>query len=76
VQSELPLFDTPPSPAAPEPKPIPKQPTLHEDTTFARLVRAMPPGSLAKSRPQLQDLARRLVALRAELAARAEGGNP
>lgn len=79
AQSELPLFDTPPALARAEApaKPAavaPRKPTLRDDATFASLIRALPAGSLKSHRGQLQALVRRLSALRAEVAARAEGG--
>jgi DNA-binding transcriptional MerR regulator len=79
-QSVLPLFDTPaalareerqpPAPATP-----PRKPKERTDTTFASQIRALPRGSLRNSRVQVADLARKLAAHRARLAARAEGGN-
>ncbi len=79
AQSELPLFDTPPALARAEapakPAPVtPRKPTLRDDATFASLIRALPAGSLKSHRSQLQALVHRLSALRAEVAARAEGG--
>jgi DNA-binding transcriptional MerR regulator len=76
--SGLPLFDVPPALGRPEPPvapPVRLKPTLRDDVTFASRIRALPRGSLAPSAPQLADLARRLAALRARVAARAEGGN-
>ncbi|MGL4234735.1 MerR family transcriptional regulator [Tabrizicola sp.] len=80
AQSELPLFDEPPALARAEPaaKPepaAPRKPTLRDDVTFASMIRALQPGSLKTSQPELAALARRLAALRAQLADRAEGGN-
>ncbi|AZL60928.1 MerR family transcriptional regulator [Tabrizicola piscis] len=69
VQSVLPLFDTPPAPKA-----APRQPTRREDETFASLIRALPPKALRLSAPEIAVLARRLAALRAQLASRSEGG--
>lgn len=78
-QAILPLFDLPPalsraeSAASAAPAPA-RKPTQRSDTTFASLIRALPRGALVSCQPQLADLARRLVAHRARLAARAEGG--
>lgn len=79
AQSELPLFDTPPAlaraEAPPKPAPVtPRKPTLRDDATFASLIRALPAGHLKSRRTELAALARRLSALRAQAAARAEGG--
>lgn len=79
-QSDLPLFDrafdAPPALARAEPpKASLSKPSLPDDTTFAKLIRALPPRSLGARRAQLADVARRLAAHRARLAARAEGGN-
>jgi len=70
VQSVLPLFDNAPGPAHVSPR----QPTLRDNINYASLVRALPPKSLVASAPQLAGLARRLAALRAQMAARAQGG--
>lgn len=79
AQSELPLFDTPPALARAEapskPAPVtPRKPTLRDDATFASLIRALPAGNLKSHRAELAALVRRLAALRAQSAARAEGG--
>lgn len=63
AQSVLPLFDTPA-----------RRPTLREDTTFASLIRGLPSKHLVKSQSEVNTLARRLAALRATVAARADGG--
>ena len=78
--SGLPLFDAPfdppPALARPEqPKPALRKPTLRDDTTFSSLIRGLPRGSLRAHRSDLADLARKLSALRARVAERAEGGN-
>lgn len=77
AQSELPLFDTPPAltrsqPAAPL---APRKPTLRDDTTFASLIRQLPAGRLASHQAGLAQIVRRLTALRALAASRADGGN-
>lgn len=75
AQSELPLFDTPPALARSQP-PAPTTPrklTLRDDTTFACLIRQLPTARLASRRVELAGLARRLAALRALAAARADG---
>jgi len=64
-------FDAPPALARTAP---PKKPTLRNDATFASLIRALPRNPVAGNRPQLAEIARRLSALRARMAARAEGG--
>lgn len=76
-QSVLPLFDTPPALARAEPAPAApaKKPTLRNDVTFSSLIRGLPRVVKPTSRQELADLARRLSALRARMAARAEGGN-
>ena len=77
LQAVLPLFDR-----APAPRGAPFASPLTPDLTpgpaaprpgLAGLIRALPPGSLARSRPQIAALAARLAALRAVLAARADG---
>ena len=73
------LFDAPfaPPPALARtepPKPSPKKPTQRDDATFASLVRQLPHGAAMKHQPQLAEIVRRLTALRARMAARAEGG--
>jgi DNA-binding transcriptional MerR regulator len=74
VQSDLPLFDAPPAlAAAPQPA-APRKPTRRDDATFASLIRALPKGSLQSRQPEISGIAVRLRALRARLAARAEGG--
>jgi DNA-binding transcriptional MerR regulator len=79
AQSELPLFDTPPALARAEPPPkpapvTPRKPSLRDDATFASLIRGLPAGSLKSHRGELAALVRRLAALRAQAAVRAEGG--
>jgi DNA-binding transcriptional MerR regulator len=79
-QPVLPLFDMPPALSRGEPaaaaSPAPaRKPTLRSDTTFASLIRGLPRGSLRDSQAKLAELARRLTALRARMADRAEGGN-
>ncbi|TAG15861.1 MAG: MerR family transcriptional regulator [Rhodobacterales bacterium] len=69
VQTVLPLFDLPVAPKA-----APRQPNLRDDASFASLIRALPPKALLGSAPQIAVLARRLAALRSEVASRAEGG--
>jgi DNA-binding transcriptional MerR regulator len=78
-QSVLPLFDTPSPLARTEPTTATavsprRKPAQRDDVTFASLIRALQVGRLTGSRPQLAELARRLSALRARLAERAEGG--
>ncbi|WP_137112157.1 MerR family transcriptional regulator [Rhodobacter sp. SY28-1] len=70
AQFGLPLFDAPPAFAAP---PAPRKPTPRDDATFASLIRALPRGSLQARQPELSGIALRLRALRARLAARADG---
>ena len=77
--SQLPLFDTPPSLARaetpPKPAPVtPRKPSLRDDATFASLIRGLPAGSLRTHRAELAALVRRLTTLRAQVAARADGG--
>jgi DNA-binding transcriptional MerR regulator len=68
-------FDPPPALARAEPpKPTPRKPTQRDDATFASLIRQLPHGAATMSQPQLADIVRRLTALRARMAARAEGG--
>ena len=82
-QSGLPLFDAPPafsagSATTPIPAPAPAarlKPTLRDDATFASLIRALPHGSLQARQHDLARILPRLRALRARLAARAEGGS-
>lgn len=69
VQAVLPLFDAP----APV-KAAPRQPTQHDKTSFAIMIRALPPKALVGSAPQIAVLASRLAALRAQVASRADGG--
>ena len=69
VQAVLPLFDAPPPIKA-----LPRQPTQYDKTSFAILIRALPPKALAKSAPQIAVLASRLTTLRAQVANRADGG--
>jgi DNA-binding transcriptional MerR regulator len=70
AQIGLPLFDAPPAFAEP---PAARKPTLRDDATFASLIRALPRGSLQARQPELSGIALRLRALRARLAARADG---
>jgi len=77
--NQLPLFDTPPSLARAETAPkisptTPRKPSLRDDATFASLIRGLPAGSLTSHRAELAVLVRRLAALRAQAAARADGG--
>ncbi|WP_136645445.1 MerR family transcriptional regulator [Tabrizicola sp. YIM 78059] len=82
-QPSLPLFDAvvEVSPAAPAPKPAPAPPApvapaqrvQRDDVTLAGLIRALPAGYPGTARPEVAALARRLAALRARLADRAEG---
>jgi DNA-binding transcriptional MerR regulator len=78
-QSGLPLFDAPPAFAAasaPAPAtPVRLKPTLRDDATFASLIRTLPRGALQARQRELAGIVPRLRALRARLAARAEGGN-
>jgi DNA-binding transcriptional MerR regulator len=67
AQFGLPLFDAPPAMATP------RKPTFRDDTTFASLIRALPRGSVQAHQPELSGIALRLRALRARLAARADG---
>jgi DNA-binding transcriptional MerR regulator len=64
IQPPLPLFDT--DPAEPWQR--------REDATVAALIRALPRGAMASSRPAVAALAGRLAALRARMVERAEGG--
>jgi DNA-binding transcriptional MerR regulator len=76
AQAVLPLFDTPAPKSAPQPAPAaaaPRKPVLRDDVTFASQIRALPPGHLAKARPEIAALARRLSALRSLMANRADG---
>lgn len=74
-QSGLPLFDQPfDAPPALARTAVPKKPTLRNDTTFASLIRALPRNVPARNPQQLAEIAQRLAALRARMAARAEGG--
>lgn len=74
-QSGLPLFDQPfDAPPALARTATPKKPTLRNDTTFASLIRALPRNAPSLNPNQLAEIAQKLVALRARLAARAEGG--
>ena len=65
-------FDAPPALAR---APAPKKPTLRNDVTFASQIRALPRDPAKANRPDLAEIARRLAALRARMAERAEGGN-
>jgi len=67
---DLPLFAA----AAPVPPPAPARPTLRDDASFSSLIRALPADSLFVFAPKIAPLARRLAALRALCAGRAEGG--
>lgn len=73
-QQTLPLFDIPAKIAPAAPVAAPRQPTLRDDASFACLVRALPAKALARSAPEIAALARRLVALRTQMANRADGG--
>ncbi|MFN4191363.1 MAG: MerR family transcriptional regulator [Tabrizicola sp.] len=78
VQTGLPLFDAPPALGAPAPAPAPasgRRPTRRDDMTFASLIRSLQPGALRRSSPEIAGIAMRMRALRARLAARAEGGS-
>jgi DNA-binding transcriptional MerR regulator len=73
--SGLPLFDqsfdAPPALARAA---APKKPTLRNDTTFASLIRALPRNGSTRNPQQLAEIAQKLAALRARMAARADGG--
>jgi DNA-binding transcriptional MerR regulator len=69
-QPPLPLFE---AATAAAPKPEPKR-FLRDDVTIAALARALPPGELGASAPEVAALARRLATLRATLAERSESG--
>ena len=71
AQAVLPLFDAPEPLKAPPP---PRKPTLRDDASFARRIRALDPKALAGSASEIAVLSRRLAALRAQMANRAEGG--
>jgi DNA-binding transcriptional MerR regulator len=71
-QRSLPLFDAPPALGSPE---APRKPTQREDATFASLIRALRRGSLQARQPEVAGIALRIRALRARVAARAEGGS-
>ena len=71
AQAVLPLFDTPAPLKAPAP---PRMPTLRDDASFARRIRALDPKALAGSASEIAALSRRLADLRAQMANRAEGG--
>jgi DNA-binding transcriptional MerR regulator len=73
-QQTLPLFDIPAKIAPMAPQAAPRQPTLRDDASFACLVRALPAKAIARSAPEIAALARRLVALRTQMANRADGG--
>lgn len=73
VQAVLPLFDTARTPPQPKPE-VKRKPTLRDDVTFASQIRALPKGKLAVAQPAVTTLARRLAALRAQMAERADGG--
>jgi DNA-binding transcriptional MerR regulator len=75
VQSTLPLFDAPPAFAAATPQPAAlRKPTRRDDATFASLIRTLPHGALQSRGSEISGIVQRLRALRARLAARAEGG--
>jgi DNA-binding transcriptional MerR regulator len=63
VQPSLPLFEV-----------VAAHRALREDVTVATLIRRLPRAALAPSRAPVEGLARRLAALRARMAERAEGG--
>jgi DNA-binding transcriptional MerR regulator len=63
VQPSLPLFD-----AAPPLRP------MRDDQTLAAVIRALPKGQSAQKREAIAAIARRLAALRATMAERADGG--
>ncbi len=65
VQAVLPLFDAPPAA---------RKTAVNDPTSFAILIRGLPPKALVKSAPQVGILAKRLAALRAQVAYRADGG--
>ncbi len=69
---DLPLFAA--ATAVPVQPPAPARPTLRDDATFASLIRALPAESLFVVAPKVAPLARRLAALRAQMAGRADGG--
>ncbi len=72
AQPDLPLFaaaaDAKPTP------PGPRQPSLRDDTSFAILLRALPPKAFTSGLAEVAALRGRLIRLRAEMAARADGG--
>lgn len=75
-QTGLPLFDAPPAFGTAVPAPAaPRRPTRRDDATFAGLIRSLPPGALHSRAPEIAGIALRIRALRARLAARAEGGS-
>ena len=84
VQSVLPLFGDDPAletvmppvkPAADlPPLVLSRRPSRREDTTLARLIRAVPTGAFVSHAAELGGIARRLRALRGEMLGRAEGG--
>ena len=69
---DLPLFAA--AAAVPVHPPAPARPTQRDDATFASLIRALPAESLFVAAPKIAPLARRLAALRAQMAGRADGG--
>lgn len=70
------LFDPPPALArAVGAKPVPKVPTLPDNVTFSSLIRRLPRTPAIGNPGQLAEVARRLAALRARMAERAEGGS-
>ena len=77
AQAVLPLFDLPRAAsletAQTQDVAMPPKPILREDVTFASRIRALPPGALAAARPEVAAWAEKLSALRAQMAARAEG---
>ncbi|CAN1569842.1 HTH_MlrA-like_sg2 domain containing protein [Paracoccaceae bacterium] len=71
---DLPLFAAAAAVPAAVPAPAPARPTLRDDASFSSLIRALPTESLFVAAPKIAPLARRLAALRAQMAARADGG--
>jgi DNA-binding transcriptional MerR regulator len=67
-------FDAPPALArGREAKPVPKKPSLPDNVTFSSLIRRLPRNAVMKDPAQLAEVLRRLSALRARMAERAEG---
>jgi len=71
---DLPLFAAAAAAPAAVPASAPARPTLRDDASFSSLIRALPAESLFVAAPKIAPLARRLAALRAQMAARADGG--